>query len=123
MQLLPHPGFADAGGSSHDYYDPGVWAAFKDVNNDFWFGKRLGALPSEGSLNRLKESWNVLTNDLPDIEKMVYVAGFGHRTPCGIEVDEKGKRLRMIGTLNGDGTVTHLPDSSRALFRKSASGT
>ena len=118
LQLLPHPGFADAGGTSHDYYDPGVWAAFKNVNHDFWFGKKLGALPSEGSLNQVKASWNALTNDLPDIEKMVYVAGFGHRTPCGIELDEKGKRLRMIGTLNGDGTVTHLSGLLKGLVQK-----
>ena len=49
---------------------------------------------------------------------MVYIAGFGHRTPCGIEVDEKGKRLRMIGTLNGDGTVTHLSGLLEGLVQK-----
>ena len=55
----------------------------------------------------MKESWDALEEELPDIEKIVYVAGYGQRTPCGIELDQKGKRLRMIGTLNGDGSVTH----------------
>ena len=107
LQLLPQPGFTDTANSKYDYYDSRVWEDFKHINNDFWFGKKLGATPAKDRLNQVKESWSALEEELPDIDKIVYVAGYGQRTPCGIELDQKRKRLRMIGTLNGDGSVTH----------------
>ncbi|MBL0714204.1 MAG: CHAT domain-containing protein, partial [Desulfosarcina sp.] len=118
LQLLPQPGFTDSGKSRHDYYDVQVWEDFKDVNNDRWFGKKLGARPAADRLNQVKESWGALEEEMPDIEKIVYVAGYGQRTPCGVEPDPKGKRLRMIGTLNGDGSVTHASGLLEGLIQK-----
>jgi len=46
-----------------------------------------------------------MTDADPDPERMVYVAGFGHRTVDGI--DRKGGRLRWHVTRDGDGTVPH----------------
>jgi CHAT domain-containing protein/pimeloyl-ACP methyl ester carboxylesterase len=107
LQLLPSPDFIDTGQSPHDYYDPRVWAGFKAINDDFWFGGQLGATPPKGQLKQVAAAWTALGSDLPDIDKIAYVAGYGQRTPCGIEVDPQGPRLRMIGTLDGDGSVTH----------------
>jgi CHAT domain-containing protein/pimeloyl-ACP methyl ester carboxylesterase len=107
LQLLPQPGFTDAANNQHDYYDSRVWEDFKNINNDFWFGKELGATLTADRLHQVKESWVALAEELPDIEKIAYVAGYGRRTPCGIELDQKRKRLSMIGTLNGDGSVTY----------------
>jgi CHAT domain-containing protein/pimeloyl-ACP methyl ester carboxylesterase len=118
LQLLPQPGFTDAANSQHDYYDLRVWEDFKNINNDFWFGQKLGATPAADRLNQVKESWGALKEELPDIEKIVYVAGYGQRTPCGIELDQKRKRLRMIGTLNGDGSVTHASGLLDSLIQK-----
>ena len=107
LQLLPRPGFQDSGQSPYDYYAQQVWTDFKKFHNDFWFGKQLGAQPAADLLDRIKDTWQVLDDDFADADRIAYVAGYGQRTACGIELDEKRKRLRMIGTLDGDGSVTH----------------
>ena len=118
LQLLPQPGFSDTGDSKHDYYDTRVWKEFKNNNSDFWFGKKLGANLAKDRLNQVKDSWEVLGKELPDVEKMVYIAGYGRRTPCGIDLDKNSNRLHMIGTLNGDGSVTHLSGLLDGLVQK-----
>lgn len=110
VQLLPRPGFGDTGNSPFDYYTDTTWQDFKKANDDFWFGKQLGGVPAVPLLADAKQSWQELQNEqLPNMERIAYVAGYGHETPCGIEKAKIGdrERLRMIGTLNGDGSVTH----------------
>lgn len=111
VQLLPSPGFSDTGNSSFDYYTDATWRDFKKANDDFWFGKQLGGVPTVQLLADAKQSWEELrqNEELPNVERIVYVAGYGRETPCGIETVKIGKheRVRLIGTLNGDGSVTH----------------
>jgi CHAT domain-containing protein/pimeloyl-ACP methyl ester carboxylesterase len=117
LQLLPKPDFKDAGDSPYNYYDPQVWKKFRAANNDFWFGKKLGVNLDAETLSDVKASWEALGSDLPNIGKMAYIAGYGQRTPCGIALDEKGQRLRMIGTLRGDGSVSHASGLLESLKR------
>ncbi|MCB1825190.1 MAG: CHAT domain-containing protein [Candidatus Competibacteraceae bacterium] len=111
VQLLPRPGFGDTGNSSFDYYTDATWRDFKKANDDFWFGKQLGGVPTVQLLADAQRSWRELEQheQLPNVERIAYVAGYGHETPCGIEkVKIRGRdQVRMIGTLNGDGSVTH----------------
>ena len=110
-QLLPRPGFGDTGNSSFDYYTDATWRDFKKANDDFWFGKQLGGVPAVSLLADAKQNWRELERNeqLPNVERIAYVAGYGRATPCGIEKVKIGDReqIRMIGTLNGDGSVTH----------------
>lgn len=107
LQLLPRPGFADAGGLKRDYYSRREWEKLKEANDDFWLGKALGAVPASSLLDAAKAEWAKLDESLPDIGRIAYVAGCGHLTPCGVEIDEKRGRLRMLGTRHGDGQVSH----------------
>jgi pimeloyl-ACP methyl ester carboxylesterase/tetratricopeptide (TPR) repeat protein len=108
VQLLPRPGFRDTGDARHDYYAESFWTDFKQGNDSPWFGRNLGTIPAPGILAEVKQAWDRLGEDLPNADRIAYVAGYGHETPCGIEREEgKPRRLRMVGTLNGDGTVTH----------------
>ncbi len=111
VQLLPRPGFGDTGNSPFDYYTDATWRDFKKANDDFWFGKQLGGVPAVPLLAAAKQSWQELAQNeqLPNVERIAYVAGYGRETPCGIEKVKIGgrERVRMIGTLNGDGSVTH----------------
>jgi CHAT domain-containing protein/pimeloyl-ACP methyl ester carboxylesterase len=112
LQLLPRPGFRDTGGSEHDYYAEAFWTEFNTGHHDRWFGNHIGASPAAQLLAGTKTAWQALSEDLPNVDRIAYVAGYGHSTPCGIvrEQTNRGARLRMLGTLKGDGTVTH--DSS-----------
>jgi CHAT domain-containing protein len=108
VQLLPRPGFRDTGGSRHDYYSEAFWSEFKQGNDSFWHGANIGAAPAAALLSATEEAWRVLDEDLPNPDRIAYVAGCGYETPCGIEREtEPSPRLRMVGTLAGDGTVTH----------------
>lgn len=108
LQLLPRPGFRDTGDARHNYYAPSFWANFKQGNDSLWYGNNVGAIPAAEILETVKQAWSTLDEELPDPERIVYVAGYGYETPCGIEREEgKYRRLRMVGTLNGDGAVTH----------------
>ncbi len=112
LQLLPRPGFTDTGGSVHDYYDQAFWTLFNKDNDDWLFGKDIGAVPEAPLLSDARNVWQTLPEELPDVDRIAYIAGYGHPTPCGIEREDTwlGSRLRMIATAKGDGTVTH--DSS-----------
>ncbi len=111
LQLLPRPNFRDTGGAAaKDYYAADTWPGLAAINNDFWFGKKLGGKPKQGDLDQAKLFWNTLGD--PEDEKarigaperVAYVYGQADNTPCGIRVGEK--RLEMLGTPHGDGSVT-----------------
>ena len=109
LQLLPKPGFKDVGGAQFDdYFSAGRWRAFKAEMKDFWFGDKVAALPSDAALNQGKWLWerDGLTPGLPEShkDKTIYVHGCAPITACGIE--KVGGRWKMIGTAEGDGTVT-----------------
>ena len=109
LQLLPKPGFQDVGGAQFDdYFSAGRWTAFKQDMKDFWFGDKVAAVPSDAALDQGKWLWDRdgSTPALPEAhkDKTIYVHGCAPVTACGIE--KVGGRWKMIGTAEGDGTVT-----------------
>ena len=109
LQLLPKPGFQDAGGVQFDnYFRAELWRGLKDEMEDFWFGNQVAALPSGAALDQGKWLWDRdgLTPALPEAhkEKTIYVHGCAPVTACGVE--KVDGRWKMIGTPEGDGTVT-----------------
>ena len=127
LQLLPRPGFADSGptwqkgagdADRTGYLDAGLWPALAEHNRDRWFGDHLAGRPDANAIGKALELWaSVLaTNDAPQpVERVHYVFGKADNTPCGLVLD--GGRLKMVGTPEGDGSVswasgrlTGLPD-------------
>ena len=110
LQLLPKTGFRDVGETPFDeYYSVTRWSALKAEIKDFWFGDRVAAVPSEAALNQGKWLWDrdgLATPALPErhADKTIYVHGSAPLTACGME--KIAGRWKMIGTHEGDGTVT-----------------
>ncbi|HLN83936.1 MAG TPA: CHAT domain-containing protein [Candidatus Binatia bacterium] len=110
LQLLPKTGFRDVGETPFDeYYSVTRWSALKAEMKDFWFGDRVAAVPSEAALNQGKWLWDrdgLATPALPErhTDKTIYVHGSAPLTACGMQKIDG--RWKMIGTNEGDGTVT-----------------
>jgi len=110
LQLLPKPGFRDVGGVQFDsYFRAELWRGLKDEMEDFWFGDHVAALPSSAALDEGKWLWErdgATTPVLPEHHggQTFYVHGCAPLTACGLEKVEG--RWKMIGTAEGDGTVT-----------------
>lgn len=110
LQLLPKPGFQDVGGVQfNDYFRPELWRGLKDEMADFWFGNQVAAVPSEAALAQGKWLWERDGSSLPALperykDKTFYVHGCAPLTACGLE--KLDGRWKMIGTFEGDGTVT-----------------
>ena len=109
LQLLPRPGFQDVGGVQFDdYFTVERWSAFKEEMGDFWFGDKVAAVPSDAALRAGKWLWDrdgsapALPEEHQD--KTIYVHGCAPVTACGIKKIDKN--WKMIGTTEGDGTVT-----------------
>ena len=110
LQLLPKAGFHDEGAAQFDdYFSAARWRALKEEMKDFWFGDKVAALPSEAALSEGRWLWDrdgELTPALPERhkDKTIYVHGCAPNTACGVKKIDG--RWKMIGTLEGDGTVT-----------------
>lgn len=111
LQLLPRPGFQDAGGAAaRNYYAAETWPEFAAINNDFWFGKNLAGKPGAATLQQAQAFWNFLGSPEDEksrigaVDRVAYVYGQADNTPCGIRVGKK--QIEMLGTPNGDGSVT-----------------
>lgn len=110
LQLLPKPGFVDTGNDkSTDYFEPGVWGAFKKDMRDLWFGDGIGALPTPAVLKEAQWLWAQDRKGRPALpakheRKVAYVFGCASKTPCGVV--REGERWKMLGTPRGDGSVT-----------------
>ncbi len=112
LQLLPKPGFVDAGGAQaqqDDYFLAEVWEAFRKLNKDFWFGNQVAGVPPQAALDDGRWLWDrdgSGTPKLPDQykDKVIYVFGRAANTPCGVRA--QGDRWKMVGTAQGDGSVT-----------------
>lgn len=120
LHLLPAPGFVDIGGHSPvDFFAAASWSQLALKNDDFWFGKELGARPRAAALKQVQEHWQRLAdNSWIELapERISYVFGQGKNTPCGLDIS--GEQLMLRGTSQGDGTVTwrsgklgNLPDN------------
>jgi pimeloyl-ACP methyl ester carboxylesterase len=110
LQLLPRPGFQDSGGEHQEdnYFSATLWPRYRATNRDRWFGNGLVGAPAQEVLDQAAALWkdNVLgkANTVPDPDHVAYVFGLAENTPCGIRVE--GGRLKMVGTSEGDGSVT-----------------
>ncbi|EXI72496.1 MAG: CHAT domain protein [Candidatus Accumulibacter sp. SK-11] len=116
LQLLPKPGFVDCfqgqpdgglGGQSFERAE--TWQDYRQKVKDFWFGDGQSATPSQAELDEGSWLWRQDGAPTPALPKeyeqqSVYVFGVARNTPCGIR-EEKG-RLKLVGTTQGDGTVT-----------------
>ncbi len=112
LQLLPRPGFKDAGPTYGDgYHHENAWQALAEYNTDAWSPfDRTAARPTEASLSQARELWATLhegpskPKEIEPFERVSYIFGQSYKTPCGIERHDD--QLVMVGTYMGDGTVT-----------------
>ncbi len=121
LQLLPQPAFEDTGNAltipSQHFYQDKNWQDLAELNDDFWFGSRLGARPLQADLQTAQDFWDKLSDSqsggarpLPHTDRIAYVFGQAGNTPCGLirQKDGQGrdKGLALLGTPQGDGSVT-----------------
>ncbi|MCC4115852.1 CHAT domain-containing protein [Aromatoleum toluclasticum] len=108
MQLLPRPGFADAGSTLHDdWLLAPIWPEAAKANRDRWFGDGIGGQPDAATLAAARGLWEMAlaTNDAPQpVERVSYVFGQAENTPCG--TTNEGGRIKLLGTPQGDGSVS-----------------
>ncbi|MCK0508780.1 alpha/beta fold hydrolase [Aromatoleum anaerobium] len=108
LQLLPRPGFVDNGATLHaDYLDAAVWPALAQHNRDRWFGDHRVGRPDADTVAQARALWQttLAAGTAPQpVERVVYVFGKAGNTPCGLVLD--GGRLKMVGTPEGDGSVS-----------------
>jgi hypothetical protein len=116
LQLLPKPGFVDTfqgqpGGGDPDqkFQLAKTWRDYQPKVFDFWFGNGQSATPTQKELDAGGWLWRQDGENTPMLpeayeRKTAYVFGVARNTPCGVR-EEKG-RLKMVGTTQGDGTVT-----------------
>lgn len=120
LQLLPQPGFVDEGGppeEQRNWQDAGVWPGLAEINNDFWFGRKLGGKPRQEDLQLATAQWAALDGGqageaapIPHPERIAYVYGQSANTPCGMALQKDGQgrptSIEMLGTPRGDGSVS-----------------
>ncbi len=110
LQLLPRKGFLDAGSTPvTDYLQPQAWQDLKPRVADFWFGDGKVAVPAEEACAEARSLWALPGMGDPRVpgkhpEKVIYVCGKADNTACGIDL--KSGRVKMIGTREGDGSVS-----------------
>jgi CHAT domain-containing protein/pimeloyl-ACP methyl ester carboxylesterase len=110
LQLLPRPGFQDSGQEKEeDYFKRELWDGYRNHNKDRWFGDGLVGVPDAAVLQTAKELWGDkllrTKNTSPDpADRVAYVFGQADNTACGVRIEDG--RLKMIGTSEGDGSVT-----------------
>lgn len=118
LHLLPAPGFVDAGAAlpqalADDHYQSATWQAYKAINNDFWFGRQLGGLPTPALLAQAAAFWQQVGDTrwvTRHPERIAHVHGQADSTPCGLlaQLDARGQRrgLTLLETPQGDGSVS-----------------
>jgi hypothetical protein len=129
LQLLPKVGFVDAGylqpadAPFPSYFDASVWTRLKSEITDSWFGDGVCSTPPQDALDAAQWLWTQDGPATPSLplqhqQKVSYVFGIAPKTPCGLRKD--GGRWRMIGTPQGDGSVTwasgHIGGISRFFY-------
>ncbi|MCW5620743.1 MAG: CHAT domain-containing protein [Burkholderiales bacterium] len=95
LELLPQ-----IGADERDWFLPSLWGELRKIN------RNLGAIPTTAFLDAAKDALAGLPVDIPNADRVVYVAGSAPSTACGVDTDQRG-RLRMITTDQGDGRVTY----------------
>ena len=123
INLLPAPDFVDAGSyAGKRFYDRAEWERLKEVNDDFWFGRNLGGVPSAAALAETATFWqSVADTDWVRhyAERITYVFGKADATPCGLSAlwtpDGRMRELLIAETPFGDGSVTWASGRLRGL--------
>ena len=122
VHLLPAPDFIDTGNTAtRNYHDPQTWNTLAALNDDFWFGRRLGGKPTAELLRQARDFWFAVADTAwvrKAPERIAYVFGQSDNTPCGLreqtDANRKPTGFLLCGTPQGDGSVTwasgHLPD-------------
>lgn len=113
LQLLPKP--SDA--LSEKLYAEKTWPDWKPLLKDFWFGDGIVGQPKKTALDDARAFWKKLPEGVPGpAGKIVYVFGTAPLTPVGVK--EENGRLKMLGTPQGDGTVTWASGDIGGIGRK-----
>ena len=114
VNLLPAPDFVDTGSyAGLRFYDRAEWLRLKEVNDDFWFGRNLGGVPSADALKETEAFWKALAEAdwvRHYAERIAYVFGQSDATPCGLTArwtpEGRMRELLIAETPFGDGSVT-----------------
>ena len=117
LQLLPRPGFADANQpQATDYFKRAQWEGYRHANRDRWFADGVAGVPDNVVLEKAQAFWEQTLLEktgqangwrhrpISHPERIAYVFGQADNTPCGVRIE--GGRLRMVGTSQGDGSVS-----------------
>jgi tetratricopeptide (TPR) repeat protein len=86
--------------SEPDWFVQRIWTDLRKINRDD------GAVPSEAFLRDAQSAVAALPIEIPNADRALYVAGAAPHTPCGLEVDARG-RLLLLTSDAGDGKVTY----------------
>jgi len=115
LQLLPRPGFRDAGQTgAEDYLAGATWEGFRPQVRDRWFGDGAVGVPDAALLQTARRLWDELLlvkeagvrrhRPIAATDRVAYVFGQADRTACGLRLE--GGRLKIVGTAEGDGSVS-----------------
>lgn len=83
-----------------NWFTQDIWTTLSKANG------KDGILPAAALLRDAESALAALPIEIPNADRVVYVAGAAPSTPCGIEVDPHG-RLLLTTTDAGDGRVTY----------------
>ncbi|MBM4200045.1 MAG: lysophospholipase, partial [Gammaproteobacteria bacterium] len=114
INLLPAPDFVDTGNyAGRRFYELGEWLWLKEANDDFWFGRNLGGVPSAKALENTAGFWQAIADTewvRQYADRIAYVFGQADATPCGVgerkAADGRLLDLLIAETPFGDGSVT-----------------
>jgi pimeloyl-ACP methyl ester carboxylesterase/tetratricopeptide (TPR) repeat protein len=95
LELLPQQQ-----GNGPDWFTQEIWTELFKING------KDGVLPVATLLRDAQSALAELPIEIPNADRVLYIAGAAASTPCGIEVDPRG-RLLLTTTDAGDGRVTY----------------
>jgi len=95
LELLPQKE-----GNEPDWFTQKIWTDLRKSN------RNSGGVPPAAFLRDAQSALSALPVEIPNADRVLYVAGAAPSTPCGIEVDARG-RLLLLTTDAGDGKVTY----------------
>ncbi len=108
LQLLPSPTFADINQQKIDYFDPKPWTTFRREIRDVWFGNGKVGVPAAAALRDGQWLWQQDAAHGTGIgafaSRITYIHGMAGNTTHGVV--KLQDRWKMIGSRQGDGTVT-----------------
>ncbi len=107
MDDLPADGTQQA--LDYHYLNHKGWGTLRARNRDRWFSDELGPKPDIKAMQQARDLWaELLKQDVtfPHAERVAYVFGLDGHTPCGVVHDTQAACLHLMGTAQGDGSVS-----------------